>query len=171
MARSQQPSRIGLLSGILARGTGGLKPRFPFLSPLHSRCPFVGRFQTALARISHQVLDNAKPMSSREAVMRARKAKPRPGGVRKEGNGVSVRDRVFPHDQVLTSPRPGAVLPQPGFPVHPSGGQKSGLWPRVWIALKRASRGDELAREAKPADALRRPNSRVRYGLTGTLGS
>ncbi len=84
---------------------------------------FVGR--VTLARISHQVLCNAKQMSSGEAAMRARKAKPRPSGWMEPGNRVSPSQGGFGDALTLVFPCPGAVLPQPGFPCHLPGGEKS----------------------------------------------
>ena len=79
----------------------------------------------ALARISHQVLCNAKQMSSRKAAMRAREAKPRPSGGREPGNRVSPHPRGFGNVSNLILPYSGAVLPQPGFRCHLPGGEKS----------------------------------------------
>jgi len=68
-----------------------------------------------LARISHQLLNTAEPMSSKEAAMRARKAKPRPGGGRELGNRVSAGIRVFLAGRILILRSLGAVLPQSGY--------------------------------------------------------
>ncbi len=87
----------------------------------------VRRFAAALARISHQLLKNAEPMSSKGALMGASQAKPRRDRGRHEGNGVLVRNGVSLHDQTLIPHCPGAVLPQPGFQITPSSGEKSGL--------------------------------------------
>jgi hypothetical protein len=79
----------------------------------------------ALARISHRVLNLAKPRSSKEAPRRARKAKPRPGRERNAGDKGSAHKRTFPQERILVFPRLGAVLPQPGFLIHLPGGEKS----------------------------------------------
>ena len=63
-----------------------------------------------LARISHQVVDDAKRMSSAEAAMRAREAKPRPRGEAEEGNRAAARQRGFSNAPIPISPSPGAVL-------------------------------------------------------------
>ncbi len=81
--------------------------------------------KVTLARISHQVLCNAKQMSSGEAAMRARKAKPRPSGWMEPGTRVSPSQGGFGDALTLVFPCPGAVLPQPGFPCHLPGGEKS----------------------------------------------
>ena len=82
---------------------------------------------TGLARISHQVVCNAKQMSSGEAAMRARKAKPRPRGLRNRGNRVSRSQRGFCDAPILVLPCPGAVLPELGFLGLIPGGEKSEL--------------------------------------------
>ena len=84
-------------------------------------------FHPVLARISHQVLSKAKPMSSREAPMRARKAKPRPYRGREADNRVSTGHCGLGSASTRISPCPGAVLPKPGFPIHPPDGEKSRL--------------------------------------------
>ena len=85
------------------------------------------RRHTVLARISHRVLNIAKLMSSKEAPMRAREAKPRPSRERHARDTVSAHKRTVPQERILFFPRLGAVLPQPGFLCHLPGGEKPGL--------------------------------------------
>ncbi len=80
-----------------------------------------------LARISHQLLKNAEPMSSKGGLMRASKAKPRPRAGRELGNRVSPHRRGFGNAPNLIFPCAGAVLPEPGFLYHLPGCEKSGL--------------------------------------------
>jgi len=67
------------------------------------------------------------------------------------GSGVSARDRVFLHDQILVFTCPSAVLPKPGFRWHLPGDEKSGLG---WDGARGCLAGFEVA--LKQAADLRR---------------
>lgn len=59
--------------------------------------------------------------------MRARRAKPRPPRGSEADNRVSAGHCGLGSASIRISPCPGAVLPEPGFPIHPPDGEKSRL--------------------------------------------
>jgi len=59
--------------------------------------------------------------------MRARKAKPRPHRGSEADNRVSTGHCGLGSASTRIFPCPGAVLPKPGFPIHPPDGEKSRL--------------------------------------------
>ena len=107
--------------------TSPAQPEYDVLCADVTRPADLARLEDALARISHQLLKDSEPMPSKGALMGARQAKPRRDRGRDEGSGVLVRNDVSIHDQTLIPPCAGAVLPQPGFQLTPSSGEKSGL--------------------------------------------